>query len=146
MRGTTRHSTRSNSGIRKLGYEWLGEFGIPGRRYCRKNDPVTGKRTFQLHCFARGAAEIARLLAFRDYLRAHPEKARAYEAEKRRAAALYPNNVLDYNAAKDNWIKQTEQEALIWAAGAPYGDRSSEISKDRPAHDARVQDPAAPKP
>src|SRR5215469_18271145 len=28
------------AGVTKLDYEWLGEFGIPGRRYCRKNDPV----------------------------------------------------------------------------------------------------------
>ena len=102
------------AGVQKLGYEWLGEFGIPGRRYCRKNDPLTGKRQFQLHCFARGASEIARHLAFRDYLRAHPEIAKAYEAEKRRAAVLHPDNTLDYNAAKNDWIKRTERDALAW--------------------------------
>jgi GrpB-like predicted nucleotidyltransferase (UPF0157 family) len=99
-------------GMLKLGYEWLGEFGIPGRRYCRKNDPATDKRKFQLHCFARGASEIARHLAFRDYLCAHPGKAKEYEAEKQRAAALHPGNVLDYNAAKNDWIKRTERDAL----------------------------------
>jgi GrpB-like predicted nucleotidyltransferase (UPF0157 family) len=101
-------------GIRKLGYDWLGEFGIPGRRYCRRNDPVTGKRKFQLHCFSHEAPEIARHLAFRDYLRAHPDKAKEYEAETRRAAALHPDNVLAYNDAKNDWIKQTEREALAW--------------------------------
>ena len=101
-------------GMRKLGYEWLGEFGIPGRRYCRRNDPATGKRTFQLHCFAQNATEIARHFAFRDYLRAHPDIAKAYEAEKRRAAALHPDNTLDYNAAKNDWIKKTERDALAW--------------------------------
>ena len=102
------------AGVAKLGYEWLGEFGIPGRRYCRKNDPASGKRTFQLHCFAHGAAEIDRHLAFRDYLRAFPEIAKEYEGEKRRAAALHPDDTLAYNAAKNDWIKRTERNALSW--------------------------------
>ena len=102
--------------IRALGYDWLGEFGIPGRRYCRLNNPVTGKRKFQLHCFPEGAPEIARHLAFRDYLLAYPEKAKEYEAVKVRAAALHPDNVLAYNDAKNDWIKETEREALAWQA------------------------------
>ena len=100
--------------VEALGYECLGEFGLPGRRYCRKTDPVTGKRAFQLHCYAKGWPEIDRHLAFADYLRAHPEIAKAYEAEKIRAAALHPDNTLDYNAAKNDWIKKTESDALAW--------------------------------
>jgi GrpB-like predicted nucleotidyltransferase (UPF0157 family) len=97
-----------------LGYESLGEFGLPGRRYCRKNDPATGKRQFQLHCYAKGSPEIAWHLAIRDYLRSHPAKAKEYEAEKIRAAALHPDNTLDYNAEKNDWIKATEIAALKW--------------------------------
>jgi GrpB-like predicted nucleotidyltransferase (UPF0157 family) len=102
--------------VTALGYECLGEFGLPGRRYCRKNDPATGKRQVQLHCYAENSPEIARHIAFRDYLRAHPEKAKEYEAEKIRAAALHPDNTLDYNAEKNDWIKATEVVALKWAA------------------------------
>ena len=72
--------------LEALCYEYLGEFGLPGRRYCRLNDPVTGKRKFQLHCYEAGYPEVGRHLAFRDYLRAHPQKAKEYEAEKIRAA------------------------------------------------------------
>jgi GrpB-like predicted nucleotidyltransferase (UPF0157 family) len=104
----------ANPRVTALGYECLGEFGLPGRRYCRKNDPATGKRQFQLHCYAKGSPEIARHLAFRDYLRAHPAKAEEYEAEKIRAAALHPDNTLDYNAEKNDWIKATEIVALKW--------------------------------
>jgi GrpB-like predicted nucleotidyltransferase (UPF0157 family) len=100
--------------VTALGYECLGEFGLAGRRYCRRNDPATGKRQFQLHCYAEDSPEIARHLAFRDYLRAHPAKAKEYEAEKIRAAALYPDNTLDYNAEKNDWIKATESVALRW--------------------------------
>lgn len=98
--------------VESLGYECLGEFGLPGRRYCRRNDPVTGKRAFQLHCCAQGSPEIDRHLAFADYLRAQPAIAKDYEAEKIRAAALHPGNVLDYNDAKNDWIKRTERDAL----------------------------------
>jgi len=104
------------SRIEALGYDYLGEFGLPGRRYCRKNDPATGKRQFQLHCYEKAYPEIARHLAFRDYLRAHPDKAKEYEAEKIRAAALHPDNTLDYNAEKNDWIKATERVALAWWA------------------------------
>lgn len=99
-----------------LGYEWMGEFGLPGRRYCRLNDAVTGKRKFQLHCYAKDTSESLRHIAFRDYLRAHPDIALAYEAQKERAAALHPDNVLKYNDAKNDWIKATEKDALAWYA------------------------------
>jgi GrpB-like predicted nucleotidyltransferase (UPF0157 family) len=100
--------------LEALGYDYLGEFGLPGRRYCRLNDPATGKRKFQLHCYEAGYSEIDRHLAFRDYLRAHPLKAKAYEAEKIRAAKLHPDNTLDYNAEKNDWIKAAERDALAW--------------------------------
>jgi GrpB-like predicted nucleotidyltransferase (UPF0157 family) len=100
--------------VKSLGYECLGEFGLPGRRYCRRNDPVTGKRAYQLHFYAHGSHEIDRHLAFPDYLRAHPLIAADYEAEKRRAAALHPDNTLDYNDAKNAWIKRVEQDAIHW--------------------------------
>jgi GrpB-like predicted nucleotidyltransferase (UPF0157 family) len=101
-------------GIRALGYKWYGEFGLEGRRYCTLSDPTTGKRKVQLHCYAQGAEGLPRHLAFRDYLRAHPAIAKEYEAEKIRAAALHPGNVLDYNGAKNGWIKRTEQDAIAW--------------------------------
>jgi len=100
--------------MRELGYRWRGEFGIPGRRYCTRDDPSTGRRLFNVHVFQRDAAEIARHLAFRDYLRAHAPEVQAYELEKQRAAALHPNDVLAYNDAKSPWIKACELRALAW--------------------------------
>ena len=100
--------------IEALGYEYLGEFGLPGRRYCRLIDPVSGKRVFQLHCYQPDAPEFPRHLAFRDYLRAHPAIAQQYEAEKIRAAAVHPGDVLAYNNEKNNWIQRTQADALAW--------------------------------
>ncbi|HEY8698137.1 MAG TPA: GrpB family protein [Rhizomicrobium sp.] len=100
--------------VRALGYKWYGEFGLVCRRYCTLTNSATGKRKVQLHCYAQGAEGLPRHLAFRDYLRAHPAIAKEYEAEKVRAAALHPGNVLDYNGAKNGWIKRTEADALAW--------------------------------
>ncbi len=98
--------------IEALGYEWRGEFGLPGRRYfCMSRN---GTRLVNVHCYEEGNPGIARHLAFRDYLRAHPMVAKEYEMEKIRAAALHPDNVLSYNDAKNDWIKETERRAMVW--------------------------------
>jgi GrpB-like predicted nucleotidyltransferase (UPF0157 family) len=98
--------------LRQLGYEWRGEFGIVGRRYYTRDDPITGQRRIQLHCFATGHPEIERMVAFRDYLRAYPEHARAYEAEKDRCRALYPDDTIAYGDAKNDWIRALDAPAI----------------------------------
>jgi GrpB-like predicted nucleotidyltransferase (UPF0157 family) len=113
VRSLSALDSRSDA-LRALGYEWRGEFGIAGRRYCTLTHPATGKRLFNVHIFERGSVEIDRHLAFRDYLRAHPDRAREYEAEKQRAAAAQPNDTLAYNDAKGPWIKECEPRALAW--------------------------------
>jgi GrpB-like predicted nucleotidyltransferase (UPF0157 family) len=101
--------------IEALGYQWRGEFGLPGRRYCPMNDPETAKRVVQLHFYQEGDPQIARHLNFRDYLRAHPDQARAYEAEKLRAAAAQPHDTMAYNAEKNDWIAAADLRAADWA-------------------------------
>ena len=100
--------------VERLGYDWHGELGITGRRYCSLSD--SGRRVAQLHFFAANSPEIVRHLAFRDYLRAHPAAVSAYEVEKRRAQALHPNDSHAYNDEKNGWIRAVEAEALRWAA------------------------------
>lgn len=68
--------------IEALGYEWWGELGLPGRRYCTKSDPNTGRRLVQLHGYVDGSPEIERHRAFRDYLRERPDIARAYDRKE----------------------------------------------------------------
>ncbi|WP_430869469.1 GrpB family protein [Cupriavidus basilensis] len=78
--------------IERLGYEWRGELGLPGRRYCTKTDPISKSRLVQLHCYAEGSPEIVRHLAFRDYLRNNVDVSRAYDQEKTRCQRLHPND------------------------------------------------------
>lgn len=96
-----------------LGYEVLGEFGIPGRRYFRKDAP-DGARTHQLHTFAEGSGEIQRHLDFRDYLRAFPEQAAAYATLKRDLAERCGNDMRAYVDGKSDFVREIERRAAAW--------------------------------
>ena len=66
--------------FRKAGYEWLGEYGISGRRYLRKGGD---ERTHQIHIFqANDRTNIERHLAFRNFLRTHKEARERYAGLK----------------------------------------------------------------
>lgn len=98
--------------VEALGYQWWGELGLPGRRYCTKDDPGGGRRLVQLHCYEDGSPEVARHLAFRDYLRERPELALAYDREKARCRDLHPDDSHAYGDCKGEWIGRIEAEAL----------------------------------
>jgi GrpB-like predicted nucleotidyltransferase (UPF0157 family) len=100
----------------RLGFRGWGELGITGRRYFTK-DTDEGKRVVQLHCFPQGSPHVERHLAFRDYLRTHPDIASDYETEKRRCAALFPENSHSYSDCKAEWIIGAEATALRWYRG-----------------------------
>jgi GrpB-like predicted nucleotidyltransferase (UPF0157 family) len=99
-----------------LGYEALGEFGIPGRRYFRKN-ARDGTRTHQLHAFAAGSPEIDRHLDFRDYLRAFPREAEGYASLKQRLAVSCGSDMTAYSEGKTEFIRGVEQRAASWRLG-----------------------------
>jgi GrpB-like predicted nucleotidyltransferase (UPF0157 family) len=105
---------RREQSVRALGYEWLGEFGIPGRRFLTLMGGEPRKRLFNVHCFESSLHDVDRHLAFRDHMRAHPERAKAYEAEKFRARDLQPHDTLAYSREKGPWIVAAEREALEW--------------------------------
>ena len=108
----------ARSTVEALGYEWMGEYGLPARRYCRLDDPHSGRRRFQLHCYQAGSPEITRHLAFRDYLRADPAIAAEYDQLKARCRDLHPLDHLAYGACKADWIRRTEAEALAAVTGS----------------------------
>jgi GrpB-like predicted nucleotidyltransferase (UPF0157 family) len=101
--------------VEALGYHWHGEYGISGRRYCTLNDAM-GRRLVQLHFFEAGSSQVDRHLAFRDYLRAHPEAVNAYAMEKRRARDLHPGDSNAYTDEKAAWIHKAEATAILWHA------------------------------
>ena len=100
--------------VEALGFVWHGEFGVEGRRFCTYDDPASGRRVAQIHCYQQGSPHARRQLAFRDYLRAFPDVAAAYEKEKYRAMALYPDNSTQYANEKGEFIRTAEIKALDW--------------------------------
>ena len=95
-----------------IGYEYLGEFGIPGRRYLRKGGD---ERTHQIHIFEAGnQKDVLRHLAVRDYLRLHREDCEAYRKLKSGLAAAYPEDIAAYCDGKDAFVKKLEEKAVAW--------------------------------
>ncbi|MCA9300570.1 MAG: GrpB family protein [Phycisphaerales bacterium] len=106
--------------LERLGYERMGEFGIPGRRYFRKGALV---RTHHLHAFATGDPGLLRHRAFRDYLRAHPDVARAY-GDLKRSLASRNVEIEAYMDGKHDFVQHHERLALAWIAQHPSAKRS----------------------
>ena len=82
-----------------------------------------------LHVFSADCEEIPRMLAFRDWLRTHPEDRELYEREKRRLAGQTWNTVQDYADAKTDVVREVVGRAL----GAPATDvHGGEDGQGRP--------------
>ncbi len=94
------------------GYRAWGEFGLPGRRYFTREE--NGKRTHNVHIYAVGNPEITRHLAFRDYMNAHPEEARAYGRLKEKLAREFPTDFEAYMDGKHAFVQERERRALAW--------------------------------
>jgi GrpB-like predicted nucleotidyltransferase (UPF0157 family) len=79
-----------------LGYEALGEAGIPGRIYFRKRLPTA----FNVQAVSFGSPIWKNNLLLRDFLTTHSAEARRYADEKQRAFQAGHRTLLAYSAAK----------------------------------------------
>jgi GrpB-like predicted nucleotidyltransferase (UPF0157 family) len=93
-----------------LGYEDLGEAGVPGRIYFRKR---TALRAFNLALVEEGGALWRDNLAVRDYLRGHPDEAAKYAATKQDAIAAGATTLLAYSAAKAGLLTALVDKARV---------------------------------
>lgn len=72
------------------------------------------KRLTHIHCITNNTHHWMRHIAFRDYLRAHPDIRNEYCELKKEISKRHYRDMLDYNDAKDSWIKSTEHKAIEW--------------------------------
>lgn len=101
--------------LNDLGYEFLGEYGIPDRYFFRKGE--NGKIKYHVHvCVLEGDFWVDHLL-FRDYLRRHPEILQQYEEIKEHLASKYSKERSTYTEAKSEFIlsvvKKAKKEILM---------------------------------
>lgn len=107
---------RYNATLESIGYTAKGENGIAGRRYFQKGG---SQHSHHLHAFEFHDSNIDRHLAFRDYLRAQPEKAMAYQAIKLEGVRLCDNDIHQYMVHKNEFIQTHERLALSVWKGRP---------------------------
>ncbi len=103
---------RVSAEFEKLCYEYLGEFGIAGRRYLRKGGD---ERTHQIHIFAiSDQKNITRHFAVRDYLQTHEGIRNAYGKLKKELALKHPYDIEAYCDGKEAFVKELERQALVF--------------------------------
>ena len=96
--------------LQTIGYEYLGEYGIPGRHYFRK-PPGRPHSTHHLHVVERESDFWERHILFRDFLRAHPEEAQRYYQLKRELGAKFASDRDAYTEAKTSFIESVVNRA-----------------------------------
>ena len=99
--------------LEALGYSYRGENGIPRRRYFVLRAPDGEMTLVHLHMLEVESAEWANHLLFRDYLRAHPQEAQAYQALKERLMARYPHDRGAYTEGKGAFIMRVLESARV---------------------------------
>lgn len=67
-----------------------------------------------IHILVKDTHHWTRHIAFRDFLRTSPEIRNSYEQLKLELSLQEFNNHLEYNKAKNDFVKEVEQQALNW--------------------------------
>jgi GrpB-like predicted nucleotidyltransferase (UPF0157 family) len=96
-----------------LGYRYQPEHEVtlPERRFFGKGEPP-GEQHYHLHMVEKGGEFWKRHLAFRDYLRTHPETSRQYCELKKKLASEYGSDREGYTEAKTAFIESVVANAL----------------------------------
>jgi GrpB-like predicted nucleotidyltransferase (UPF0157 family) len=99
--------------LEKMGYEYKGEYGIKGRRYCVLYNPEKTIAYVHLHIFEHGDLEVEKHLNFRDHLRRSEADRTSYLKYKRYLIeeAKIPRE--RYSDAKNEIIAKIQREANL---------------------------------
>ncbi len=99
-------------GLRNLDYVYWADNPRKDRMFFVKGMPPFGSRRSHHVHVTETRGEMWQRLAFRDYLRAHPEEARTYEQLKRRLATEHPADREAYTDAKSAYIESVMRKAV----------------------------------
>lgn len=118
-------------GLKDAGYEHQGDLGIPGREAFK---PLAGSCAVSLpvhHLYAceTGAFELKRHLAYRDYLRARPDRAE-WLAKKKILVDATANSRDEYMEKKGCYYDLISKEAMEWAHNSQHGLREVRATED----------------
>jgi len=106
VRSLTPAKAEAVAPIRSLGYVYWEDNPKPDRMFFVKGMPPYGaRRTHHVHITEPGGEMWQRRLAFRDYLRAHPNEADRYAALKRDLARRYATDREGYTDAKTDYVE-----------------------------------------
>jgi putative glutamine amidotransferase len=86
-----------------VGYRWALDPWTDEHEYFSRD--VEGERAFQVHVCRAWSEWERRHIAFRDWLRANPDDAAAYERLKRELAGRHPSDTYSYGEAKTEFIR-----------------------------------------
>ena len=78
------------------------------------HDKINQLRLAHIHIWEHGTDDWNRHIAFRDYLKEHPEITSQYESLKKQLSLKDWKDGNEYNDAKDSFIKTEEAKAILW--------------------------------
>jgi len=104
--------------LESLGYEFKGEYGISGRRYCTLYSEDKKTTYAHLHIFEKSHYQFYKHLVFAHYLRSSKTAAAEYEQLKLNLVKGKKLARMDYTAAKNDVIQKLQAEAeALWPFG-----------------------------
>lgn len=97
------------SRLAKIGYQHEGNLGIAGREAFGYEGKEHLKE-HHLYVCPEDSPELKRHIAFRDYLRSHPDAVQEYSRIKEEAASFYPYDIDQYIGHKSPVIEKIYKE------------------------------------
>ena len=100
------------SALREIGYQHEGNLGIVGRE-AFKYDGKEHLQKHHLYVCPEDSPELKRHIAFRDYLRTHPDAVQEYSHIKEEAVKQFPDDIERYIGYKSPFIEKIYAEIGI---------------------------------
>jgi len=95
--------------MEKAGFTAYGDY-LQKKSYLFTRE-IAGEKLVHVHVFEQGHPHIQEMLSIRDYLREHPEEAKAYSKLKYELKRRYPNDYGAYRREKDAYMEELKQRA-----------------------------------